>query len=146
MRELFFRFFPRLLAVLGCSTLVTACYGVPYDEFEARVSGEVLDAESGEPIKGISVRVTPGIVAPGSVSDGVNGLRPLEDVGTVDAKTDANGMFSVYLDSYMGVPDAVLIECVDVDGEANGSYLSESKIVPVEDGSTVSKVIFMKEN
>lgn len=146
MRELFLKYFPRLLAVLGCSTLVTACYGVPYDSFEAKVSGEVLDADSGMPIKGISVRVTPGVLYSGSISGGLKGLRPFADGSTVDARTDVNGAFSVYVGSSMGVPDAVLIECVDIDGEVNGSYLSGSEIVPIKDEESVSEVICLEKN
>lgn len=49
------------MAILGCSTLVTACYGVPYDEYDphARVSGRVVDSETDQPIQDIKVRAVP---------------------------------------------------------------------------------------
>ena len=47
MRDFIVKHFGRILAVLGCSTLVTACYGVPYDEYDPdfNVSGRVVDSE-----------------------------------------------------------------------------------------------------
>ncbi|MBQ8811497.1 MAG: radical SAM-associated putative lipoprotein [Bacteroidales bacterium] len=144
MKSLFSRYLLRFLTVLGCSTLVTACYGVPYAEFSADVTGEVLDADTGEPIKGISVRVTPGVTSPGNADGGLKGIRPLDDCGTLEIRTNTDGSFGVSVRSYMGAPDAVLLECVDVDGEDNGSYYSSSKIVPVKDGGSVSEVVFME--
>ena len=60
MREFLIKTFARLFAVLGCSTLVTACYGVPYDSFDAKVSGRVTDSQTAQPVKGILVRMTVG--------------------------------------------------------------------------------------
>ena len=61
MRNFIIKYFGRLLAIIGCSTMVTACYGVPYDEYIPRegISGRVVDSETGEPIKGIKVRAVP---------------------------------------------------------------------------------------
>lgn len=58
MRELFIKYFGRILAILGCSTVVTACYGVPTASYVFK--GKVVDAETGNPIKGILVSVGPG--------------------------------------------------------------------------------------
>lgn len=61
MNNFIIKHFGRILAILGCSTLVTACYGVPYDEYDphARVSGRVVDSETDQPIQDIKVRAVP---------------------------------------------------------------------------------------
>ena len=57
MKELFLKYFGRLLAIIGCSTVVTACYGTPFEVYSAK--GRVIDAETEEPIMGIKVQITP---------------------------------------------------------------------------------------
>lgn len=125
MKDWFFRYFARILAVLGCSTLVTACYGVPYETFQVKVSGKVLDSVTGEPIKGIQIKLTPGsgsYQGTGSVS----GVHPLSGSSTVISGMDGNFSETIY--SEMMEPDGVLIECLDIDGAANGSYLPKTQI------------------
>ena len=39
MREIILRTFARLFALMGCTTIVTACYGVPYENFDVKMSG-----------------------------------------------------------------------------------------------------------
>ena len=60
MKDFILKYLSRLLAVIGCGTLVTACYGVPYEKFSTKVSCTVVDADNGAPIKGIQVRMTMG--------------------------------------------------------------------------------------
>ena len=133
MRNFFLKYFSRFLAVLGCSTLVTACYGVPYDDFHAAVSGTVLDAETGEPIRGISVRMTPGSR---TLSNG-NPVQSLSPCGsTREELTSVNGAFDGYVSGY-GEPDGILVECMDIDGEANGSYLPKSQIVSLSEADDI---------
>lgn len=128
MREILFRNLSRLFAVLGCSTLVTACYGVPYDDYHSVVSGKAVDADNGMPVEGLMVRVTIGCRSQGG--DGpVQGLVPLAQSGT--SLTEADGSFVESMTSRME-PDGVLIECHDVDGQANGSYSPKSQVYAIE--------------
>lgn len=125
MKDWFFRYFARILAVLGCSTLVTACYGVPYETYQVKISGKVLDSVTGKPVKGIQIKLTPGT---DSYQDAgtVNGVHPLSSPFAVISGTD--GRFSATLHTDIIEPDGVLVECLDVDGAANGSYLPESQV------------------
>lgn len=109
MREFIIKYFGRILAILGCSTVVTACYGVPFDIYS--VKGRVIDAETEEPIKGIKVQVR---------SD------RLCDYG----ETDADGSFHV---GFYETAAPVSLECVDVDGPLNGSYESFNETIISED-------------
>lgn len=139
MKEFILKTFARLFAVLGCSTLVTACYGVPYDYFDAKVTGRVTDAQTGQPVKGVMVKMTAG--SRSQMGDNaVQSLSPLSS--TVVTYTDADGRFDEDLDVY-GVPDGVLVECFDVDGEVNGSYLPEAKVYPIEEEGQIEVVVEM---
>ena len=55
MREFIIKYFGRIMALLGCTTMVTACYGIPVDPETHWVEGLVKDAETGKPIKGIKM-------------------------------------------------------------------------------------------
>ena len=116
MREFIVKYFGRVLAVLGCSTLVTACYGVPPMDFEVR--GTVADAQTGEPVEGIMVRAfMRGI-------DGYDGDVPKYSIVTSETTESASdGSFRMTLmeDYY---PDDFLIEWQDLDGPENGEYAS----------------------
>ena len=129
MRDFLFRTFARLFAVLGCSTLVTACYGVPYEAYETKVSGRVTDERTGEPVKGIQVRMTVGSRAVGG-DNSVHTLLPFDQ--SVDSRTDGDGCFFTEIEVHIE-PDGVLVECFDVDGEANGSYLPKSEVFSLEE-------------
>ena len=61
MKDFIIKYFGRVLAIMGCSTLVTACYGVPYEEYDphAGISGRIVDSETEQPIKDIKVRAVP---------------------------------------------------------------------------------------
>lgn len=129
MRDYLFRTFARFLAVLGCSTLVTACYGVPYDAYETKVSGRVTDDQTGESIRGIKVRMTVGARSVGG-DNSVHSISPYTQ--PVDFTTDIDGSYYGEIDVY-SEPDGVLVECFDVDGQANGSYLPKSKVLSLEE-------------
>lgn len=58
MKDLLLRNLGRIFAMLGCTTIVTACYGTPYSIYNEDIYGRVTDAESGNPIPDISVRIT----------------------------------------------------------------------------------------
>lgn len=134
MKEFIFKTFARLFAVLGCSTLVTACYGVPYDDFDAKVIGRVTDSQTGQPVKGVMVKMTAG--SRSQMGDNaVQSLSPLSS--TIVTYTDADGRFDEDLDVY-GIPDGVLVECFDVDGEVNGSYLPAAKVYPIEEEGRIN--------
>jgi len=133
MKNIILKYFPRLLAILGCSTLVTACYGTPYDEFHGTVAGTVLDAETGEPVKGISVRVTAGYRSNGS-GNAVQSLVPTGE--SREFITDSNGCFQDYIYSYRE-PDGILFECLDIDGEANGSYFPKSQVSGLSEAENI---------
>lgn len=142
MRDFVSRTFARLFAVLGCSTLVTACYGVPYDTFDAKVSGTVTDAETAQPIKGILVRMTVG----SSSQRGDNAVQSISPMASSrDVYTDDKGRFYQEI-GVEGVPDGVLIECFDVDGSQNGTYLPESQVYPLETEEVVEISVDLKTN
>lgn len=109
MTDFIIKHFGRILAILGCSTLVTACYGVPYDEYDphARVSGHVVDSETDEPIQDIKVRAVPA--------------NESFDSYPYDF-TDSDGYFNI--GDFHPSPTGYMIECTDIDGELNGSYES----------------------
>ena len=111
MRNFLIKYFGRLLAIIGCSTMVTACYGVPYDEYIPRegISGRVVDSETGEPIKGIKVRAVPSTES--------FGTTPYDS----SVLTDEVGHFVITFD-IDSCPPGYTIKCTDVDGDLNGSY------------------------
>lgn len=121
MRDFIIKYFGRILAILGCSTVVTACYGsppgyflgepLPRLDFNDNVNGRVLDAETGQPISGIEVKVVPSNCLPDSESS--KKFSPVH--------TSYCGHFEVVIaeeDTY----SSYTVECNDVDGYANGSY------------------------
>lgn len=127
MREFFIKYFGRILAILGCSTMVTACYGVPEVPFE--VKGRVVDAQTGKPIKGIRVTVSSGCGY--GATSGVGSMANPGDSYPQSEYTSPDGSFSVTLYEHYS-PDGFMVECSDVDGESNGSYESSKEAVPVE--------------
>ena len=127
MRELFIKYFSRILAVLGCSTMVTACYGVPEMPFE--VKGRVVDAETGKPIQNIKVTVTAGVEYGNTT--GVGSVSTPEYSDTSTAYTSKDGEIEMTLYEYFE-PAAYIIECQDVDGESNGEYEYAKVAVPME--------------
>lgn len=108
MREFIVKYFGRILAILGCSTVVTACYGVPTASFTYK--GKVVDAETGDPIKGIFVSVKPGY-----------GQGTSRETGDVYVRCYE------YIDS-----ESFTVECHDNDGEENGSYETTTGTFPFE--------------
>ena len=131
MKEYILKAFSRLFTVLGCSTLVTACYGVPYYDYQVKLSGEVTDAETGDPVEGILVKMTVGSYSQGG-DQAVHSISPLAP--TMEAYTDAEGRFQTQVGLHQEAPDGVLLECFDVDGESNGSYMPESKVCSLAEG------------
>lgn len=111
MRELFIKYFGRILAILGCSTVVTACYAAPPMPYQSKLEGRVLDAETGEPLNGISINV---------------------DHGYAQKATAEDGSFSVWCDRD-DQQESFVIECTDVDGSVNGLYESVSETITVEE-------------
>jgi hypothetical protein len=91
----------------------------------------VTDGQTGEPIKGIKVRITVGDRAQ-TTDNPVQSLSPM--VSPVDVYTDSDGRFHDDID-VGGIPDGVLIECFDVDGESNGLYMPESKVYSLEEAA-----------
>lgn len=131
MREFLIRYFGRILAVLGCTTLVTACYGVPYEVY-VPVKGKVVDAETSEPIRGVLVNV--------NVGNGVRGTTGVQAAVPVGAQvsdyTDRDGNFSVTVEA-SDSPDAVMLEVVDVDGEQNGCYMPGTMVTEYVAGDMI---------
>lgn len=126
MRDFIAKHFGRILAVLGCSTLVTACYGVPYNPYDPdfSVNGRVLDSETDQPIKDIKVRAVPS-------------SKDLESYGYDSAmSTDSEGFFNI-LGVVESPPSGFIIECTDVDGELNGSYESVIEEIPYDESHDI---------
>ena len=121
MKDFIVKHFGRILAILGCSTLVTACYGVPYDEYvpNARVSGRVVDSETDQPIQDIKVRAVPANESFDSY--------PYDS----SQSTDSGGYFNI--GTFDSSPTGYVIECADVDGEMNGSYESVTKKIAYDE-------------
>lgn len=111
MRELFIKCFGRILAILGCSTVVTACYAAPPMPYQAKLNGRVLDAETGEPIKDIKISMERGYAQKVAAED---------------------GSFSVWCDRD-DQQESFVIECTDVDGSVNGLYESVCETITVEE-------------
>ena len=118
MRDLFIKYFGRILAILGCTTLVTACYGVPYAHYH--VSGHIVDSETDQPIKDIKVRAVPSY-------EGTD-----EYPFDMSTTTDSLGYFELYGAGDIE-PPVYIIECNDVDGELNGSYEPVIEEIPYEE-------------
>lgn len=125
----------RILALLGCTTVVTACYGTPYDTYDSHIiSGRVVDADSGNPIPGIKVTVSqasassPGVLVPGTEYElGLTG-----NDGKFEAGFDGNG-------------NAVIIDCRDIDGDINGNYQQKTEIFSDEETLSGMITIGMKQ-
>lgn len=126
MRDFIIKYFGRILAVLGCSTLVTACYGVPYDEYDPdlSISGRVLDSETDQPIKDILVRAVPSSENPDTY--------PYDSASS----TNSEGFFNI-LGVVESPPSGFIIECTDVDGDLNGSYESVIEEIPHDESHDI---------
>lgn len=126
MKELLTKYFGRILAIFGCTTLVTACYGVPYSAFS--VTGRVVDSETDQPIKDIEVRAVPS-------------NEDLESYPyDCTSSTDSGGTFEI-IDFLDNASHGYTIKCTDVDGDLNGSY--ESVIQEVSSNEANGIVIRM---
>ena len=126
MKDFIVKHFGRILAVLGCSTLVTACYGVPYNPYDSdfSVNGRVLYSEPDQPIKDIKVRAVPS-------------SKDLESYPYDSAmSTDSEGFFNI-LGVVESPPSGFIIECTDVDGELNGSYESVIEEIPYDESHDI---------
>lgn len=126
MKDFIVKHFGRILALLGCSTLVTACYGVPYNPYDPdfSVSGRVLDSETDQPIKDIKVWAVPS----GETLESY----PYDSASS----TDSEGFFNIF-----GVVESprsgFIIECTDVDGDLNGSYESVIEEIPYDESHDI---------
>lgn len=103
------------MAILGCSTLITACYGVPPMSYT--VSGHVVDGVTGDPVEGIQIKVTER-GAPTAEGE----QQPQCD--TISVRTtlsDEEGAFYIHFHDFE-YPYDVLLEWQDIDGEENGLY------------------------
>ena len=122
MKGLLTQYFGRILAILGCTTLVTACYGVPYKPYDPdfSVSGRVIDSETEQPIKDIKVRAVPS----GET------LKSYQYDSAMS--TDSEGFFNI-LGVVESPPVGFIIECTDVDGDLNGSYESFIEEIPYDE-------------
>lgn len=131
MREFLIRYFSRILAVLGCTTLVTACYGVPYEVY-VPVKGKVIDAETARPVGGVQVKINVG-----NGVRGTTGVQASVPLGVpISTHTDRNGNFSATVEAYDN-PDAVMLEVLDVDGEDNGCYMPGAMVTEYVEGDII---------
>ena len=127
MRELFIKCFGRILAILGCSTMVTACYGIPDTPYE--IKGRVVDAETGKPIENIKVSAVAGNGY--GTTGGVSSFYEHDASYPRSTYSSASGEFDMTPHEYFG-PDAFMVECTDVDGDQNGSYEAFKEVIPIE--------------
>ena len=126
MKELLAKYFGRILAILGCTTMVTACYGVPYKPYDPdfSVSGRILDSETEQPIKDIKVRAVPSSESPEAY--------PYDSA----CSTNSEGFFNI-LGPLETPSSGFIIECTDVDGELNGSYESVIEEIPHDESHDI---------
>ncbi len=111
------------LAGFSAAPMLTACYGVPYDEpmepFDS-VEGFVVTTDM-EPIEGIKV----------------------ETDGATSCLTDKEGHF--LLESSYNFYDAVLVTATDCDGEANGGDFGTQSVVVNSENHNVVSVVMQKK-
>ena len=126
MKELLAKYFGRILAILGCTTMVTACYGVPYSQYDPdfNVSGRVVDSETEKPIQDIKVRAVPSSENPDTY--------PYDSASS----TNSEGFFNI-LGVVESPPSGFIIECTDVDGDLNGSYESVIEEIPYDESHDI---------
>lgn len=128
MRDLILRFCRWALPLLGVSAAISCdnviqapnmygClhapeYGVPVMEF--RISGKVVDAKTGEPVKGIAV----------------THINPEDQYERPDTTwTSEKGEFVVQQSSFPS--DKMIMKFTDVDGSENGEYSVGQVEVPL---------------
>ena len=126
MRELFIKYFGRLLALLGCTTMVTACYGIPVDPETHWIEGLVEDAETGKPIRGIKVTLTPA--SENASTSGVQHIFINESSKTFYTSADGKVEEEITIYPYEKT-ELFFLQCDDVDGAQNGTYAHEEKLI-----------------
>lgn len=130
MRELFIKYFGRFLAIWGCSTVVTACYGIPLDPETHWIEGLVEDAQTRKPIENIKVTLTPA-ADNGSIT-GVQHIYVNES--SREFYTSEDGKIEQEINIYpREATQLFLIQCEDVDGASNGTYAPVEKLISVHD-------------
>ena len=113
-----------LLSLVGFSAapILTACYGMPYDDFEPgeefdKIKGFVVDTDL-NPIKDIRV-----------------------DVNGTTCRTAEDGGFS-FEDRYYG---SYKLTATDVDGDNNGGYFGSEEVMVNEDNHSTVSVVMEKQ-
>lgn len=124
MKEIVGKNLARIFAAFGCTALVTACYGVPYDAYE--VKGKVVD-EDDNPIAGIAYE--------GAVGD----LYVSEQM-----RTGEDGSFAVSTFDFGA--EKMTLTFIDDDGEENGGTFKAKtiEIDYVKDSGKQQKVVLEK--
>ena len=135
MREFIIKYFGRFMALLGCTTMVTACYGIPVDPETHWVEGLVKDAETGKPIKGIKVTLTPA--SDNGSTTGVQHIYVNES--SREFYTSADGRIAQEITIYpYEETELFYLQCEDVDGSENGTYAPSDRLIStVEAGDFV---------
>jgi putative lipoprotein (rSAM/lipoprotein system) len=125
MKKIALRTYGKMITLLmSLFGFITGCgeplveYGAPSADF--KVQGSVKSAATGKAIPDIRVIA----IAPFTMT-------------TDTAITDTGGDYSMELRSIIGFP--VTIYADDIDGEANGSYVSDSIVVKQEDATQIKK-------
>lgn len=138
MREFFIKYFGRILALLGCTTMVTACYGIPVDPETHWIEGLVKDAESGKPIKGIKVTLTPA--SDNGSATGVQHIYVNEH--SREFYTSEDGKIAQEITIYpYSKTELFYLQCEDVDGAENGSYAPHDRLIStLEAGDFVAEM------
>lgn len=101
-----------LFGIAGCSGDEETLYGVPNGEFGSGAYGCPIN----------------GFVINGNVTnengEAINNIQVVRHPGIDTAYTDANGNFRIVNEGFQG--GYVLLHIDDVDGDANGSYQSDT--------------------
>ena len=126
MREFFIKYFGRILALLGCTTMVTACYGIPVDPETHWIEGLVKDAETGKPIKGIKVTLTPA--SDNGSTTGVQHIYVNESSREFYTSEDGKIAQEITIYPYTET-ELFCLKCEDVDGAENGSYAPHERLI-----------------
>lgn len=134
MKDLILKFCRWALALLGVATAASCRveYGAPHASFE--VKGKVVDAVTGEPVRG--VKLTPGYGYTYTDENGekANGFDAYGTGSVVD-----DGSFELKGVQYDSDYEELLIQLTDVDPDADGHYRDSTYVVSMSQIREASK-------
>ncbi|MDR2683705.1 MAG: radical SAM-associated putative lipoprotein [Dysgonamonadaceae bacterium] len=107
-------------------------YGTPNADYT--VKGTVVDKASKKPVKGIRVGYSP---APRIVP--MYGVIPTEYMERASTTTDDKGEFKITENLFPGEENPVSVYIEDIDGEENGSFVSDTLMIDFRNANQTGK-------